>query len=170
MLEILPPSPIVDSPALETTPPSILDSISAESIPPSSSIADPPFVEVGPPAPPPLEDPTDPSVAARLAVDALFARQSTTLAQASARYTLRTKLPPPPNYDLWFRFAQDRKCLIDEYEMIHRDFKPFYQLAETHPAYFQEMIELAAKQVCIFLFYYLFGAFGLAHELILIGL
>ncbi|KAJ7751902.1 glycosyl transferase family 90-domain-containing protein [Mycena maculata] len=122
---------------VEAMAPSVVDP-AAEAVPP------PP-----PPALPPLpltDDPNDPSVLARLAVDALYARQSTTLAQASARYSLRTKRPPPPNYDLWFRFARDRKCLIDEYDQIQRDFKPFYQLAETHPAYFQEMIDLAARQ------------------------
>ncbi|KAJ6452497.1 glycosyl transferase family 90-domain-containing protein [Mycena sanguinolenta] len=105
-----------------------------------------------PPPPPPTASPDeldleDPAIAARLSVDALFARQSKTLAQAAARYTLRTKRSPPPNYALWFQFAKENNCLIDDYEQIHRDFKPFYQLAEKHPKYFQEMIKLAEKQV-----------------------
>ncbi|KAJ7666370.1 glycosyl transferase family 90-domain-containing protein [Mycena rosella] len=92
-------------------------------------------------------DPTDPSVTARLAVDALYSRQSVSLAQASARYSLRTQRSPPPNYDLWYQFAQDRKCLLDEYDQIHRDFKPFYQLAEADPRYFQKMIDRAAREL-----------------------
>ncbi|KAJ7763223.1 glycosyl transferase family 90-domain-containing protein [Mycena maculata] len=110
---------VIDSPLVEATPPPIVDL--------------------------PVVDPSDPSVAAHLAVDALYARQSKTLAQASARYSLRTKRAPPPNYDLWFHYAQERQCLIDDYDQIHRDFKPFYQLADTHPAYFQEMIDRAHK-------------------------
>ncbi|KAJ6532869.1 glycosyl transferase family 90-domain-containing protein [Mycena vulgaris] len=82
-------------------------------------------------------------------VDALHARQSTSLAQAGARYSLRTRRPPPPHYDLWYQFAQDRKCLIDDYDQIHRDFKPFYQLADADPAYFQRMIDRASRKVRI---------------------
>ncbi|KAJ7479490.1 glycosyl transferase family 90-domain-containing protein [Mycena latifolia] len=87
------------------------------------------------------------TVAARLAVDALYARQSTSFSQASARYSLRTKRPPPPNYDHWYQFAQDRKCLVDEYDQIHRDFEPFYQFAEADPRYFQKMIDRADSKV-----------------------
>ncbi|KAJ7096843.1 glycosyl transferase family 90-domain-containing protein, partial [Mycena epipterygia] len=83
------------------------------------------------------------------AVDELYARQSTSLAQASARYSLRTQRPPPPNYDLWYQFARDRKCLIDEYDQIHRDFKPFYQLAQQDPRYFQTMIDQTARSSCL---------------------
>jgi hypothetical protein len=84
---------------------------------------------------------------ARLAVDSLYARQSTSLAQASARYSLRNKRPPPPNYDRWYQYTQDQKCLVDDYEQIHRDFKPFYQLAEVDPLYFQKMIDRASSEV-----------------------
>lgn len=90
--------------------------------------------------------PADP---AHLAVDALFARQSTTLAEATARYELRTNRAPPPHYDRWFRYAQERRCLIDEYDQIHRDFKPFYQLAERDPGFFQGMIARARREVAI---------------------
>ncbi|KAJ7128409.1 hypothetical protein C8R44DRAFT_909533 [Mycena epipterygia] len=89
----------------------------------------------------------DASTAARSAVDALYARQSTSLAQASARYSLRTQRAPPPNYDLWYQFARDRKCLINEYDQIQRDFKPFYQLAQQDPHYFQMMIDRASRKL-----------------------
>lgn len=61
-------------------------------------------------------------------IEALFNRQSKTLAQASARYTLKTGQQPPPKYSEWFSFASKRKCLIDEYDQIHRDLAPFYQV------------------------------------------
>ncbi|KAF8208816.1 glycosyl transferase family 90-domain-containing protein [Mycena galopus ATCC 62051] len=72
---------------------------------------------------------------------ALFARQSQTLAQASARYSLKTDRPPPPNFDKWFAFAKEKKCLIDEYDQVLRDFEPFYQLAAENPAHFADMID-----------------------------
>ncbi|KAF7347257.1 CAP10 domain-containing protein [Mycena venus] len=74
-------------------------------------------------------------------VDALFARQSTTLDQAMARYSLRNNRAPPPMYDKWFEFARERSCLIDEYNQISRDFEPFYQLAKDDPAYFKKMVD-----------------------------
>ncbi|KAJ7254347.1 glycosyl transferase family 90-domain-containing protein [Mycena haematopus] len=84
---------------------------------------------------------TDPVASAHSDVDAVFARQSQTLSQAAARYSLKTGRPPPPNFDKWFEFATEKKCLIDEYNQIQRDFEPFYQLAEENPAYFADMID-----------------------------
>ncbi|KAJ7696051.1 glycosyl transferase family 90-domain-containing protein [Mycena rosella] len=83
----------------------------------------------------------DPVAAARLSLDALFARQSKTLAQAAARYSLKTNRPPPANFDKWFAFAQEKNCLIDDYDQVSRDFEPFYQLATDNPAHFQNMID-----------------------------
>jgi hypothetical protein len=88
---------------------------------------------------------------AQLSLNALRARQSRTLAQAVARYSLRAGRPPPPNYDQWFQYAQQNECLIDDYEQIQRDFEPFYQLAMDDPAYFQRMIDRGRKQVPIIL-------------------
>ncbi|KAJ7582876.1 glycosyl transferase family 90-domain-containing protein [Mycena floridula] len=88
-----------------------------------------------------------PSVYARLTIDALYARQSTSLKQASARYTLKTNRPPPPNFDKWFTFARHGSCLIDDYDQIHRDFAPFYQLADTNPTFFKKMIDLGSAKV-----------------------
>ncbi|KAJ7254499.1 hypothetical protein C8J57DRAFT_1473538, partial [Mycena rebaudengoi] len=73
---------------------------------------------------------------ARTHVDALYPRQSQTLSQASARYTLRTGLAPPPDYDRWFTYAIERKCLVDDYAQVARDFAPFYQLAARDPRFF----------------------------------
>jgi hypothetical protein len=80
--------------------------------------------------------PSDPSLIARAAVDALFARQSSTLDEASDRYTLHTGRPPPPYYADWYHFARDKRCLIDEYDRVYRDFKPFYSwLPEILPSF-----------------------------------
>ncbi|KAJ7676674.1 glycosyl transferase family 90-domain-containing protein [Mycena polygramma] len=81
------------------------------------------------------------NTSAHAEIDALYARQSSTLSRAAARYSLRNNRPPPPNYDTWFRFARDRQCLIDEYQQISRDFEPFYQLAREQPGYFKQMIK-----------------------------
>ncbi|KAJ7238728.1 glycosyl transferase family 90-domain-containing protein [Mycena rebaudengoi] len=83
--------------------------------------------------------PTSPFLAA------LLARQSTTYAQAAARYSLKTGRAPPRNWDKWFTFAQEHSCLIDEYDQIHRDFAPFYQLAEEDPLFFQRRVDIIAN-------------------------
>jgi hypothetical protein len=101
------------------------------------------------PVPDPEEtvDLDNPVVAARLSVDALYARQSSSIDHAMARYSLKTGRPPPQNYDKWYKFAREKSCLIDDYDQIHRDFKPFYQLAEDDPLFFQRMIDIGANMV-----------------------
>ncbi|KAJ7174649.1 glycosyl transferase family 90-domain-containing protein [Mycena filopes] len=88
--------------------------------------------------PPPLERPipAGPSTP----VDDLFARQSTTLEQASARYALKNGRPPPRSYPRWFAYARAKGCLIDDYERVWRDFEPFYQLAKQDPRFFGRMV------------------------------
>ncbi|KAJ7038860.1 glycosyl transferase family 90-domain-containing protein [Mycena alexandri] len=95
--------------------------------------------------PPPILNPNDPIDAARLHVDALFARQSATYAHAAARYSLKTGRAPPRGYDKWFAFAQEQSCLIDEYDQIQRDFAPFYDLAKHDPLFFQRRVDIAAN-------------------------
>ncbi|KAF7320666.1 CAP10 domain-containing protein [Mycena chlorophos] len=91
--------------------------------------------------------------AANSAIDALFARQSTTLVQAAWRYRLKNDRDPPQGYKAWFRFAQENKCLIDDYDQVYRDFAPFYQLAgrkhrDKHgDKYFGAMVEKAAGTI-----------------------
>ncbi|KAJ7577878.1 glycosyl transferase family 90-domain-containing protein [Mycena floridula] len=99
----------------------------------------------GPPDPPHTME-MDPETYAKWSLDAFLRRQSTTLAAAAARYTLKTGRSPPKNYDKWFNFARDHSCLIDEYDQIHRDFEPFYQLAEKDPKFFKRMIDTGTKQ------------------------
>ncbi|KAJ7277520.1 hypothetical protein C8J57DRAFT_1582126 [Mycena rebaudengoi] len=80
-------------------------------------------------------------------IDALYAWQSMSLAQAAARYTLRSARAPPPNYARWYDFAAERRCLIDEYDNVHRDFEPFYQLAHADRGFFRRMVEKAVQMV-----------------------
>ncbi|KAJ6608121.1 glycosyl transferase family 90-domain-containing protein [Mycena sp. CBHHK59/15] len=94
-----------------------------------------------------MDTPPSPPSAEAADVDMLYARQSKTLAQAEARYALRTGRAPPRNYSWWYEFARERGCLIDEYDQIHRDFEPFYQLAKEDPAYFQRMVERASEKL-----------------------
>ncbi|KAJ7366757.1 glycosyl transferase family 90-domain-containing protein [Mycena albidolilacea] len=114
--------------------------------PPSIQDPGPPATEHVPPSPERIIlDPYSTSAKAlalaQSSLDAVLDRQSTTLDEAVARYSLKAARPPPPNFDQWFLFAQKNKCLIDDYDQIQRDFEPFYQLAIDHPAYFQTMIE-----------------------------
>ncbi|KAJ7617352.1 glycosyl transferase family 90-domain-containing protein [Roridomyces roridus] len=92
-----------------------------------------------PPPPEPPSQPDDPSLLT--AVDQLFRRQSTTLEEAVARYTLRNGRSPPPSYDRWFQFAREGKCLIDDYDQLYDDFEPFHQLAKLDSSYFKRMVE-----------------------------
>jgi hypothetical protein len=62
--------------------------------------------------------PAEYATLARLHTDVLLARQSKTLKQATARYTLKNNRPPPPGFDKFFKFAQQKGCLIDEYDKV----------------------------------------------------
>ncbi|KAJ7665652.1 glycosyl transferase family 90-domain-containing protein [Mycena rosella] len=84
---------------------------------------------------------------AQARIDALYARQSSTLTQAMSRYSLRNNRAPPPMYSEWYKFARAHSCLIDEYDQISRDFEPFYQLAQDDPAYFKKMVEAGSVKV-----------------------
>ncbi|KAJ7696055.1 glycosyl transferase family 90-domain-containing protein [Mycena rosella] len=89
----------------------------------------------------------DAAALAQLSLDALLARQSKTLAQAVARYSLKAGRHPPPNFDKWFSFAREHNCLVDEYDQILRDFEPFYQVAVNNPTHFQQMIDRGRAQM-----------------------
>ena len=61
--------------------------------------------------------------------DALRARQSQSLADAVSEYRRRYQIPPPPNFDKWYKFAKKRGVqLIDEYDTIHDSLLPFWAL------------------------------------------
>ena len=56
-------------------------------------------------------------------------RQSETLEEAVAEYKRRYHIPPPPHFDKWYEFAKKRKVvLIDEFDGIHQNLKPFWAL------------------------------------------
>ncbi|KAI9839043.1 MAG: capsule-associated protein CAP1 [Thelocarpon superellum] len=68
-------------------------------------------------------------VEAQHGFEAVKSRQSQTLADAVADYRRRYQIPPPPNFDKWFKFAKKRKVqLIDEYDTIHHSLLPFWGL------------------------------------------
>ena len=59
----------------------------------------------------------------------LRARQSRSLGDAVAEYRRRYKIPPPPHFDQWYRFAKKRGVeLIDEYDTIYYQLLPFWAL------------------------------------------
>ncbi|CAD0025817.1 unnamed protein product, partial [Aureobasidium pullulans] len=59
----------------------------------------------------------------------LLQRQSRTLGEAVTEYKRRYNIPPPPHFDKWFQFAQDRNVqLIDEFDTIHNSLLPFWGL------------------------------------------
>ncbi|KAL3427079.1 capsule-associated protein [Phlyctema vagabunda] len=57
------------------------------------------------------------------------AAQSKTLDEAVAEYRRRYGIPPPPNFDKWYKFAVAKGIqLIDEYDSIHQSLTPFWAL------------------------------------------
>ncbi|KAL8281153.1 hypothetical protein RQP46_006511 [Phenoliferia psychrophenolica] len=61
--------------------------------------------------------------------DALLERQSQTLFQAVVEYQRRYGRKPPLGFDAWWRYAmQNRVVLVDEYDQIDEDIKPFFSL------------------------------------------
>ncbi|KAI0436745.1 hypothetical protein F4803DRAFT_207266 [Xylaria telfairii] len=54
-------------------------------------------------------------------------KQSKTLEQAVDEYRRRYRIPPPPNFDRWYKFARARNSLlIDEYDLIYELLTPFW--------------------------------------------
>ena len=52
---------------------------------------------------------------------------SSTLQDAVKEYTRRYQRPPPPGFDLWYKFAIDRESkVINEYDQIVDDLRPFW--------------------------------------------
>lgn len=82
-------------------------------------------------------------IAANERVDEFLEFQSKSLVQARARYTLRTRNPPPPQYDEFYNYAVQHKCLIDSYEQVAADFAPWYQLTKTDPSIFVQRLARA---------------------------
>ncbi|EEH19816.2 hypothetical protein PABG_02075 [Paracoccidioides brasiliensis Pb03] len=61
--------------------------------------------------------------------DDIRGRQSKTLKDAVGEYRRRYKMPPPPHFDIWFKFAQQHDVqLIDEFDSIYHTLLPFWGL------------------------------------------
>ena len=59
----------------------------------------------------------------------LLERQSRTLEQAITEYRRRYGIPPPPNFDQWYKFAKAKNVqLVDEYDTIYHSLLPFWGL------------------------------------------
>lgn len=57
---------------------------------------------------------------------------STSLTEATARYIARYDSYPPPNFDKWYAYAQNRSSyIIDEFDAIYEDLLPFWSLSPT---------------------------------------
>ncbi|KAK1522680.1 capsular associated protein [Colletotrichum paranaense] len=62
--------------------------------------------------------------------DKLLEKETKTLPAAAKAYRERRGRHPPPGFDAWFQFAQDRKAVIveDFFDQIYHDLKPFWGL------------------------------------------
>lgn len=55
--------------------------------------------------------------------------QSKSLQEAITEYRRRYGMPPPPNFDKWYKFARDRGVqIIDDYDTIYHSLLPFWSL------------------------------------------
>ncbi|EPS34390.1 hypothetical protein POX_a00636 [Penicillium oxalicum] len=69
---------------------------------------------------------------ARKSFQETLERQSSTLDEAVAEYQRRYKMPPPPHFDEWYRFATERQTvLIDEFDTIYHSILPFWGLSPS---------------------------------------
>lgn len=59
-----------------------------------------------------------------------LSRSSHTLADAAARYRERRGRHPPPGFDKWFQFAQEKNAVVveDFWDQIYHDLEPFWAL------------------------------------------
>jgi hypothetical protein len=61
-----------------------------------------------------------------------LAKQSRTLAEAVEEYKFRYGKYPPPNFDVWYKFARANNVqMIDEFDTIHDLLRPFWGLAPS---------------------------------------
>ncbi|KAF4912175.1 Beta-1,2-xylosyltransferase 1 [Colletotrichum viniferum] len=60
--------------------------------------------------------------------DGLLKKESKTLTAAAKAYRDRRGRHPPPGFDAWFQFAQERKAVIveDFFDQIYHDLRPFW--------------------------------------------
>nr|POE56180.1 beta-1,2-xylosyltransferase 1 [Quercus suber] len=85
----------------------------------------------------PLDLPRGPSVPhpiddlirkAEVEFDARLSKQTTTLHGAADAYRQRRGRPPPPEFDVWFEFAQNHSAVVveDFFDQIYTDLDPFW--------------------------------------------
>ncbi|KAJ7114648.1 glycosyl transferase family 90-domain-containing protein [Mycena crocata] len=96
-------------------------------------------------------DPGNYTAAAISALRALLAAQPATVAAARARYQLKTGREPPKGFDAFVSFAQERRCLVDAYAGVRRDFAPFWR-AELYAddgkrGWFKERVKKVAEKL-----------------------
>ncbi|KAH7354534.1 hypothetical protein B0T11DRAFT_231209 [Plectosphaerella cucumerina] len=67
----------------------------------------------------------------------LLRKQSKTIEAAAEAYRARRDRHPPPGFDAWFKFAQERNAVIveDFFDQIYEDLEPFWAL---EPAYLRK--------------------------------
>ncbi|KAF6789692.1 capsule associated protein [Colletotrichum sojae] len=60
--------------------------------------------------------------------EALLKKESKSLTEAAKAYRERRGRHPPPGFDAWFQFAQERKAVIveDFFDQIYHDLRPFW--------------------------------------------
>lgn len=76
--------------------------------------------------------------------DEMLARQSTTLEAAILAYQSRYHRNPPPGFDKWFAYAQERDSqIIDDYDVIPIALEPFWL---QQPAHLRELMLTASQQ------------------------
>jgi hypothetical protein len=69
---------------------------------------------------------------AQSAFNATLKRQSKTFKEAVVEYKRRYKMPPPPGFQEWYKFAKDRDTiLIDEFDIIHHALLPFWGVSPS---------------------------------------
>lgn len=60
----------------------------------------------------------------------LINRQSKSLSEAETEYQRRYSRHPPPGFDKWFSFAQERQSvIIDDFDIIHKSLEPFWKIS-----------------------------------------
>lgn len=62
--------------------------------------------------------------------DEILSRESHSLDEAAAAYRKRRGRHPPPGFDAWYKYAQERKAVMveDFWDQIYQDLEPFWAL------------------------------------------
>ncbi|WYZ45741.1 hypothetical protein EsH8_VIII_001057 [Colletotrichum jinshuiense] len=79
--------------------------------------------------------------------DNLLKKESKTLPAAAAAYRERRGRHPPPGFDAWFQFAQERKAVVveDFFDQIYHDLRPFWGVEPSRIRKEAAMFEMTIK-------------------------